>query len=149
MLDAPEDFLEGLDSEGDKVTEKEELLMSPETIERIYDIHALLKNIHPVVMTELPQMKILLSTIANAQTAMATAANSMAATAEKAEQRYMRLEDRLQNANDKASGKGQIPIISHYLVLGGTVLITVLVVLYVHKQTIDASLTSIRVEGQR
>lgn len=128
--------------------EKQELLLSPETIDRVYSIHEILQKIYPVVETEIPQMKILLTSITSAQNAMAAAASSMAATAEKAELRYTRMEDKLQNANDRAAGKGQIPILSHYLILGGTVLITVLVVLYVHKQTIDASLTSIKVQNQ-
>lgn len=129
-------------------TLKEELLLSPETIDRIYSIHELLQKIDPVIKTEIPQMKILLTSTASAVNAVAAAATSIAATAEKAELRYQKMEDRLQAVNDKAAGKGQIPILSHYLILGGTVLITVLVVLYVHKQTIDASLTSIKVQSQ-
>lgn len=127
---------------------KEELLLSPETIDRIYNMDEVLRTIEPLLKTEIPQMKILLSSTASAVQAVAAAATSIAATAEKAELRYQKMEDKLQHVNDKAAGKGQIPILSHYLILGGTVLITVLVVLYVHKQTIDASLTSIKVQSQ-
>lgn len=123
---------------------KEELLMSPETIDRIRTMHEMFEEVYPSIQ-EIPRMNVLLSTIAAAQTSMSMAASSMAETNKKAEDRYARLEDKLQDANDRASGKFQIPIISHYLILGGTVLITVLVVLYVHNQSLDASLTSVKV----
>lgn len=127
---------------------KEEILLSPETIERIYDMHELLREVQPLLQVEIPQMKMLLSTIASAQTTMASAAVSMADTNQKAEDRFSRMEDRLQSANDRASGKGQIPLMSHLIILGSSVFITILVVLYVHRQTVDATLTSIKVQHQ-
>lgn len=124
---------------------KEELLLSPETIDKVYDIHEWLSEIKPIVLTEIPQMHVLLSSITASQQTMAAAAASMASTNEKAEERYARLEDRLQSANDRASGRAQIPLVSHYLILGGTILCAILVVLYFTKQTIDASLTTLKV----
>lgn len=123
--------------------------VSSETINLIYAMDQRLDAMHPLLTTEIPQMKAVLNTVAEAQKTMAYAASSMAATNEKAEQRYARLEDRLQDCNERASGKGQIPIMSHYIVLGGTVLISVLIVLYVNRQTMDATLTSIKVGQEK
>lgn len=128
---------------------KEELLLSPETIDRIYDMHEMLREAQPILNTEIPQMKILLSTISNALTTMSSAAASMADTNQKAEDRFSRMEDRLQSANDRASGKNQIPLISHYIALAGSLFITVLILLYVHNQSLDATLTSIKVNGTK
>lgn len=130
---------------GDNNRSREECCFSPETIDRIHSIDEKFEKLFPLLLSDIPQMKLLLSTVASAQTAMATAASSMAETNRKAELRYEKLEDRLQNANDRASGKGQIPIVSHYLILGGTVLISVLIVLWVNKQTLDATLSSIKI----
>lgn len=127
---------------------KEELLLSPESIERLYDMHQLLSDIHPIVRAEIPQMKILLSTISNALDTISNAAKSMAETNQKSEERFSRMEDRLQSANDRAAGRAQIPLTSHLLILGSTVFITILVVLYVHRQTVDATLTSIKVQHE-
>ncbi len=100
---------------------------------------------YPVIMTEIPKMNVMMQTAVNAQHQMAAAADRMASTHEKAEVRFGILETRLQEANDKAAGKNQMPIWSHYLVLGGTILMTVLIILYVTQQTIDATLTSIKI----
>lgn len=128
--------------------EKEEICFSIETIDRIHSMDVKLSELYPVLMAEIPKMQMLLSTITTAQNSMAMAAASMASTNEKAERRYEKMEERLQEANDKASGKGQIPIMSHYITLGGTVLIAILVILYVNKQTLDATLTSVKISGQ-
>jgi len=102
---------------------------------------------YPVIMQEIPKMNVMIQTAVNAQHQMAAAADRMATTHEKAEIRFGILENRLQEANDRASGKNQMPIWSHYLVLGGTILITVLIILYVTQQTIDATLTSIKINN--
>jgi hypothetical protein len=127
-----------------QVEESKELLLSPDTIERIYDIHVLMRQFEPAVQ-EIPKINLLLQNIANAQSTMALAAASMAKSIEKGEERYQKLEDRLQEVNDRASGKGQIPLLSHYATLISAVMVTILVVLYVHKQQLDASLTSVKV----
>lgn len=116
--------------------DREELLVS---------IHKKVNEMHPVLMVELPRMQVLIERIAIAQNNMSDAAIRMSITHEHAEKRFSKLEDRLQEANDKASGKGQIPLLSHYLVVGSMILVVVLVVLYVNKQTMDATLTSISV----
>jgi hypothetical protein len=103
------------------------------------------EDMHPIITVELPRMQVILERITTAQNTMSSAADRMAATHEHAEKRFSKLEDRLQIANDKASGKGQIPLVSHYLILGSMVGIAVLVVLYVNQQTIDATLTSISI----
>lgn len=115
----------------------------------LVNIHARIKEMHPIITTEVPRMQLLLERITTAQDNMSAAATRMAETNERAELRFSKLEDRLQSANDKASGKGQIPLISHYLILGSMVLIAILVVLYVNKQTIDATLTSIKVGQEK
>lgn len=103
------------------------------------------EDMHPIITMELPRMQVILERITTAQNTMSSAADRMATTHEHAEKRFSKLEDRLQIANDKASGKGQIPLVSHYLILGSMVGIAVLVVLYVNQQTIDATLTSISI----
>lgn len=128
---------------------KEEIAFSVETIERVYNMDEKLSALYPILMVEIPKMQMLLSTIANAQSSMALAAASMANTNEKAELRFEKMEGRLQAANDKAAGKGQIPIISHYLILGSSVLIAVLVILYVNRQTLNATLTSIKIDNEK
>lgn len=107
------------------------------------------EDMHPVITVELSRMQVILERITAAQNTMSSAADRMAATHEHAEKRFSKLEDRLQVANDKASGKGQIPLVSHYLILGSMVGIAVLVVLYVNQQTIDATLTSISVGQEK
>ena len=121
-----------------------EVLLSPESIERIYDIHTLLKRLEPVVQ-EIPKISLLMQTVSTAQTTMAAAAVSMASTLERAEKRYEKLEQRLEDVTDKAMGKGQVPLLSHYMTLVSAVMVTVLVVLYAQRQQLDASLTSIKV----
>jgi len=125
---------------------KEDLMLSPETIDRIYNMHEILQAIEPVITVGIPQMTTLLSSVVTAQSTIAVAAESMAATSRKAENRYEKLEGRLQSANDRAAGRGQIPLLSHYIVLVGTVLTALLIVLYVNKQTIEASLTSVKIQ---
>lgn len=115
----------------------------------LINIHTKVKEMYPVVIKDVPRLQMLLERIATAQDTMSAAAARMANTHELAEQRYSKLEDRLQNVNDKAAGKGQIPLTSHYLILGSMVLLAVLVVLYVNQQTIDATLTSIKVGQEK
>jgi hypothetical protein len=87
----------------------------------------------------------LLSTMASAQSIMSSAATSMASTQAKAEARYEKLEDRLQEANDKAAGRGQIPIITHLIIMVTTVLITILFVLSFTNQTLEGTTSSVKV----
>lgn len=122
--------------------DKEELYMSPETIGLIQDLHHTFKTeIEPFVKL-IPGMNMLLTSIATAQQTMAAAATNMALTNDKAEKRYARISDR-------ADGKGMMTITSHYLVVGGLVLIMVLLVLWVTRQNIDANLTSLRVTQEQ
>lgn len=111
--------------------------LSTEILDKINDMHSIVGTSHH-----------LLNSIAAAQSTMAAAANSMANTNSVAEQRYAKLEDRLQEANDRASGKSQIPIISHLLILGTTVLVTLVLVLYATNRTIDATFTSLKVKQE-
>jgi hypothetical protein len=106
-------------------------------------------DMYPVVMTEIPKMNVMIQTAVNAQALMSAAADRMATTHAEAEVRFGKLEERLQEANDKAAGKNMMPIMSHYLVLGGTILILTLLVLYATQQTIEATLTSIEVRKER
>lgn len=124
----------------------EETELASDVIGIIYRIDKKVNAMYPVVMTEVPKMQVIMKTVADAQTLIAASADRMATTNEKAESRYSRLEDRLEAAHEKAAGKGQMPIVSHYLILGGTILISVLIVLYVNQQTINATLTSIEVK---
>lgn len=127
---------------------RSDIIVSAETVEIIYTIHELLKEMRPTILSEVPKMVQLMSTVAAAQTAMSAAATTMAATHEKAEKRFEKLENKLQDCNNKVAGDGRMPITSHYMVLGGTVLITILTVLYVNKQSLDATLTSLKI-GQK
>lgn len=84
-----------------------------------------------------------------AQDRMCLAVEQLSKISESAEERYRRMEDKLQEANDKAAGKAQIPLTSHFIILVSAVLIIFLGVLYVTKQTIKATVTSIEVEHGR
>lgn len=114
---------------------KGDCAFSTHLITKINDMHTLVDNSHRF-----------LSNIVSAQNSMAESAHKMAVVNEHADIRYAKLEDRLQEAYDKASGKSQIPIISHLLILGTTVLVTLVLVLYVTQTTLDATLTSVKVK---
>lgn len=77
---------------------------------------------------------------------MCSAIEELARTHAKAEERFRQLESRLYDCHDKALGKGQIPIVSHFIILGSVVLVSVLGVLYVTEHSIKATLTSIDIE---
>lgn len=89
---------------------------------------------------------LLISSISESQKSMASSAKSMALTNATADVRYAKLQDMLQEVNDRAAGKNQIPITSHLLILATTVLITLLMVTYVTKQTVEGTLSSLKVD---
>lgn len=135
--------------DGNGKYQNDEMCFSIETVDRVHAMDEKLSMLHPMLMAEIPKMQLLLSTMATSMNVMSAAALSMATTNDKAEARYERMDLRLQEVNDRASGKGMMPITSHYMTMFGTVLIAVLVILYVNKQTLDASLTSIKISGEK
>lgn len=108
------------------------------TTKEIYDT---LNSIHEQVQSQGDMLK----QIADAQTSMAESAKIIAKSTDNIEKRYTRLEDRLQEAYDKASGKDQMPIKSHYMILGGTIFVSILIVIAATQYTLDATLTSVKV----
>lgn len=80
---------------------------------------------------------------------MCQAIETLARTHTAAEKRYADLEDRLYNCHDQVIGKGQIPLVSHYIILCSMVGLALLVVLYVNQQSIEATLTSVTVSHKK
>ena len=109
------------------------------TTKEIYDT---LTSIHEHVQAQGDMLK----QIADAQTSMAESAKSIANSHNNIEKRYTKLEDRLQEAYDKASGKDQMPIKSHYMILGGTIFVSILIVIAATQYTLDATLTSVKID---
>ncbi len=112
----------------------------------IKDIHQKVQEMHPIITLDLPRMQVLLERVSNAQTVMSDAATRMSLTHEHAERRFSKTEERMHEVYEKLGGKGQMPITSHYLVVGSLILVAVLVTLYFSQHTIKANLDSISIE---
>lgn len=125
--------------------EGEDMVGECKSCEDIVEIKKMLDDIHPVILESVPQMYTLMTSVATAQHAMASAATSMATTNAKAEARYEKLEERLQEANERAAGKGQVPLMSHYLTVAVVSLIAILTVLYGNRQALEATPTSVKI----
>lgn len=83
--------------------------------------------------------------IADSQKSMAISAGIMANTNAKAEARYEKLEVMLQDANQRASGKNQMPISSHLIIVATILLSMLLVISYTTKQTVEGTINSLKI----
>lgn len=129
--------------------------MSPETIERIREMDELLQRIEPVIL-EIPKMSTLMSTVTTAMQTMSASSASMALSNAQAEERFKRSEEReilrqreLKEANDRASGRHQIPMISHIITVVIIGFIAMAMTLYANQQMIDATLSSIKMGNKQ
>jgi hypothetical protein len=90
-------------------------------------------------------MHTMVAGISEAQKSMAVSAGIMATTNAKAETRYEKLENMLEGANERASGKGQMPISSHLIIVATILLSMLLVISYTTKQTVEGTINSLKI----
>lgn len=137
---------------GSKRKNEEELLLSPETIIRIVEMHELLQKIEPVIL-EIPKMTTLMASVATGIQTISASVASMSLVHGQAEERFKRMEQRdaekdiqLKEANDRAAGKNQVPMITHIITVVIVGLIAASTILYANQQMIEATLSSVKVK---
>lgn len=125
-----------------------------DTIERVAEMDRRLKDVE-INVGGLPEMKLLLSSMASSQSLMAQSAQSMADTFKRAEERADKQEERYDLLAQTAVGKDQIPLKSHREILISALLPTVLIsfmlvvgTLYYTNSKIEASFSAVQI-GQR
>lgn len=127
-----------------------------DTIEKVAVMHERLGHVEEQLAV-LPEMRLMITSISNAQTVMAQSAQSMADTFKRSEERQSDFEGKQESLLQRyaelvgvASGKDQIPLRSHFWSLAAALVpvlviaaIAVLGVLYMTRYEIKATLDSI------
>jgi len=130
-----------------------------QTVNNVLEIHDRLKTVETQVAL-IPEIKVMIGSISQAQVLMADSAKSMADTFKRAEERQQGFEARQEAMQNKyevlaslALGKDQIPLKSHYLSLFAALApvfvisaITILGILYITKQDVSATLNSLQIK---
>lgn len=124
----------------------EELLS--DTIIKVAELHERQERADQQIAL-IPEIKVLLHNVAAAQTVMANSAQSMAETFRRSEDRQEKLEIRYSEATQLIAGRGQIPLKSHYAILGTVLLAALIWVTYETKTEINASLTQLSIGQQK
>lgn len=138
-----------------EVTESESEQYMNGSAQRLIDIHERVQIIEKALHV-IPELRRVMDTMSTAQSLMAKSAESMAATFSRFELRAEKQDERYEELVQKASGKDQIPLRSHYWTVAACLIPTlimgigaVLGVLYFTKQDIKASLTEIQVNQKK